>query len=949
MDFKITTLSLSILSAISTFSSAAIVNLTSSTNSTYNNVENTYYETIDNRNVVFTNVHYVTTDEHGTVIVDAVSTANLGGQGQNTNIQNQSHVTINTTATNLTVSGNSTVLVTTEGMNSWGNNHGPQHTINTPTISNSVYDNSHEVLDGTYIAGGSTTVIGSNIPTSTGSIFKNGSRQTVGTRSLSEYAEFHDTSSQAINGGTSNGAIFNNSANQTINSGTSNGSIFNNSADQTINGGTSNGSIFNNSADQTINGGLSNGSIFNDSADQTVNGGISDAAVFNDRANQTINGGTSNGAIFNNSANQINNGGISNGAMFNDNTSQTIKNNGISNDEILNHDAKQTIENGGISNNAIFNQNASQVIGNGGVSNNAQFHDTSVQYVKNGGTSNNATFYDGSTYVVESGGITNNTVLKGKGTEFLMGSNATGETTLEGSENNKGIIKIHAGDVNNADAAKNGATVDNFIFDNASDHANHHENSEVQIIARATSADATDRENSQVNFGSFKGKGRVIFQTDEDRLSYSKMNIGTLGEEGINQENTYATFHFNQDILGGESDFIKITDGYGTHGLHILDKDTGKEVIRVRPQSVDFAEVGNSNNSNAQFEIKDVNDNTLDKGIDAGAYVHVISSRPSSDESNTIWSFGASEQLTPAARAVLGMSSAPQLMFNNELDNLRSRLVQVRDAEKVSSGVWAHAIGNQTKVDRDQVQYKLNHAGVEMGVDKAIDFNNGKLIIGGFTGFDNADVKHEQGGTSKVDSYTFGAYATYLTNTGWYVDGVLKYNHFKNKLRTTSTNGYDVRSHDYNTSAFGASVETGYTFKFSGGAWVTPYGQLSYNSIGSKDITLNNEMTAKLNSQKSLTSELGATVGQDFKLNNQAVFSPYFKAAWVHQFKDNNAVDINDFHHLTTDLSGSSAKFGLGFNAMFNKNFTMYMEVDTRTGNRVKSPINGQLGLRYNF
>ncbi|EMO7837794.1 MULTISPECIES: autotransporter outer membrane beta-barrel domain-containing protein [Morganella] len=118
--------------------------------------------------------------------------------------------------------------------------------------------------------------------------------------------------------------------------------------------------------------------------------------------------------------------------------------------------------------------------------------------------------------------------------------------------------------------------------------------------------------------------------------------------------------------------------------------------------------------------------------------------------------------------------------------------------------------------------------------------------------------------------------------------------------------------------------------------------------MGSKDITLNNGMDAAIRSQTSFTSELGVNAGKDFSFDNGLVFSPYVKAAWNHQYEDGNEVEFNRYNTINLDLSGSTGKFGAGFNARYN-NVNMFMELQHIAGDAVYSPINGQIGVRYNF
>lgn len=577
-------------------------------------------------------------------------------------------------------------------------------------------------------------------------------------------------------------------------------------------------------------------------------------------------------------------------------------------------------------NNTITNKadkRGEQVIS--GTANNNKLTNTN-QIVKKGGMATDNTLTGNSHLTVENGGEAKNNTLNGD-IDMIVEANgkATGKTTFNG----KNHLDLYA-------ATTNGAYVEDLAL------------SRTKGKSSVTVYEGT-QEHDAVTIGTLNGKAAVNFDHRTNPAGHTQMNINNLGNNDPAQyDNTTSDFTMNSNILNGNSDFINTDNAYGQHYVTIIERDTGKEAVLNRPQSADFAYVKNvAGDSNAVFGMKDADGKILDL-TDAGTYIYNIQTRTGAGN-DTTWSFTATDRLTPSARAVLALSSAPQLMYNNEVDHLRARLHMLRTSDSIENGLWMQGIGSNTKVDKDQIQYKLKHAGLELGADYQLALNSdSKLVLGGFTGFDKGDVKNDWAGTSDLDSYTFGAYATYLNTNGWYADTLLKYNHFDNKLKTTSTNGYGVSSDNYSTSVWGMALETGYTFTFSNQTFITPYGQLAYNRMGSKDITLNNGMDAAIKSQTSLTSELGVNAGKDFSFDNGLMFSPYVKAAWNHQYEDGNEVEFNRYNTINLDLSGSTGKFGAGFNARYN-NVNMFMELQHIAGDAVYSPINGQIGIRYNF
>lgn len=560
-----------------------------------------------------------------------------------------------------------------------------------------------------------------------------------------------------------------------------------------------------------------------------------------------------------------------------------------------------------------------------GTANNNKLTNTN-QIVKKGGLATDNTQTGNSHLTVENSGEAKNNTLNGD-IDMIVEANgkATGKTTFNG----KNHLHLYA-------ATTNGAYVEDLAL------------SQTKGKSSVTVYEGT-QEHDAVTIGTLNGKAAVNFDHRTNPAGHTQMNINNLGNNDPAQyDNTTLDFTMNSNILNGNSDFINTDNAYGQHYVTIIERGTGKEAVLNRPQSADFAYVKNvAGDSNAVFGMKNADGKILNL-MDAGTYIHNIQTRTGADN-DTTWSFTATDRLTSSARAVLALSSAPQLMYNNEVDHLRARLHMLRTSDSIENGLWMQGIGSNTKVDKDQIQYKLRHAGLELGADYQLALNSdSKLVLGGFTGFDKGDVKNDRAGTSDIDSYTFGAYATYLNSNGWYADALLKYNHFDNKLKTTSTNGYDVSSDNYSTSVWGMALETGYTFTFSNQIFITPYGQLAYNRMGSKDITLNNGMDAAIKSQTSFTSELGVNAGKDFSFDNGLVFSPYVKAAWNHQYEDGNEVEFNRYNTINLDLSGSTGKFGAGFNARYN-NVNMFMELQHIAGDAVYSPINEQIGIRYNF
>lgn len=137
-----------------------------------------------------------------------------------------------------------------------------------------------------------------------------------------------------------------------------------------------------------------------------------------------------------------------------------------------------------------------------------------------------------------------------------------------------------------------------------------------------------------------------------------------------------------------------------------------------------------------------------------------------------------------------------------QLNNMNKRLGEVRGMGG-DTGVWTRVYGGKYSTDYD----KFNYYSAQIGADKKSALKDGDLILGILAGYDkvNADIK--------TDAYSFGIYGSYIHNSGFFADSVMKF-------VSTSHNksGWDIA----NQKSFLASLEGGYRFDASESFYVEP-------------------------------------------------------------------------------------------------------------------------------
>ncbi|MBW5822994.1 autotransporter outer membrane beta-barrel domain-containing protein [Yersinia enterocolitica] len=411
------------------------------------------------------------------------------------------------------------------------------------------------------------------------------------------------------------------------------------------------------------------------------------------------------------------------------------------------------------------------------------------------------------------------------------------------------------------------------------------------------------------------------------------LTVGSLSGNG--------TFLMNTDIASYTGDMLNVT-GNAT-GNFVLDiKNTGRDPVSAGAP----LQVVHTGGGDAEF--------TLNGGkVDAGTWEYFL------NKENTDWYLTPNvtqpgnpeppaHHPTKSTDAVLGMATAPTYVFNSELQSLRFRHGDITQNTRLPGGVWGHYIGSDNRISgADGSGYKLTQSGMETGGDKVFALGDSNLAVGAFVSYTDNSVSHNRGGSSSVDSTGGGLYATWFDNDGYYVDGVIKFNHFSNTLRTWMSDGTAVKG-DYSQNGFGGSLEAGKSFSLNENTWIQPYFRTTTFKAEAKDISLNNGMTARMGATKSMEGEAGVSLGMNLDVVGTAV-KPYLTAAVSHEFSDNNKVRINNSYDFTNNISGTAGKYGAGVSAQLTPHTGVWAEVNYQKGDNMESPVTGSVGFRINF
>lgn len=412
--------------------------------------------------------------------------------------------------------------------------------------------------------------------------------------------------------------------------------------------------------------------------------------------------------------------------------------------------------------------------------------------------------------------------------------------------------------------------------------------------------------------------GQVSFGVD----GFHTLSLNELSGNGV--------FGMKIDLDVGQGDLLSV-NGQANGDFLLKVKNTGTEPVSpdLQPLQIVHTEGGD-----AQF-------NLLGEKVDLGAYSYELEK-----QGNDWFIVGSGKTISPSTQSALALFNAAPTVFMSELTTLRSRMGEVRGSEE--GGGWMRAYGSRFDATTGAgVEYKQQQRGMSFGADAPVPIGNGHLLLGVLGGYSTTDLDLSRGTSGKVDSYYVGAYGTWLSEEGYYVDAVLKLNKFRNESKVAMSDQTKAEG-DYNNTAVGGSVEVGKHIKLGDDYFIEPFAQMEAVVVQGDHYRLDNGLEAKNDRTQSVLGKVGSSVGRNIALKDGGVLRPYLRAAVAHEFARSNRVSVNETS-FDNDLFGSRAELGVGVAVSLSKNLQVHADFDYMKGNNVEQPWGANVGVRLAF
>ena len=427
------------------------------------------------------------------------------------------------------------------------------------------------------------------------------------------------------------------------------------------------------------------------------------------------------------------------------------------------------------------------------------------------------------------------------------------------------------------------------------------------LTQSATTGDVTLGNGGQINLHSTEG-------------NYRTLTASRLSGEGL------FTLHTNIAEQTGDRLIIN-GEANGRYSLAVV--NSGAEPQHDNPLTL--VETGGGN---GVF--------SLENGVvDAGVFEYKL------EKQGNDWALEKTDEITPSVETILSMFNATPSVWNGELNTVRGRLGDLRITADRDGGVWAQYLGQQTNVSpRAGTSYQQKQYGLTIGADKSHERGNGNLLTGLFTGYSDNQISARYG-EGNIDSVYVGAYATWIADSGWFFDTMLKGNQFHNEANARMSDGQRARSH-YDSYGIGLSAELGKNIRLQNNWFIEPSLQLTSLWVSGNDYRLDNGMKAQNDNTRSRQAALNLATGKDITLSNGMMLAPYAKVAYRYEFAKDNKVRVNDVA-FNNDMSGGTAVYGAGLNAQVSDKSWVYAGIDYAKGPKSESPWAGNVGIRINW
>jgi len=302
----------------------------------------------------------------------------------------------------------------------------------------------------------------------------------------------------------------------------------------------------------------------------------------------------------------------------------------------------------------------------------------------------------------------------------------------------------------------------------------------------------------------------------------------------------------------------------------------------------------------------------------------------------------------------LAASTAPgvQSLMNSQVGTLEDRMGAVSQTIKGGFSVWTRAFADSGTVDpghsagnfgqNGNFGFDQSNSGAELGLDFALsdEFKAGALFAKSQA---NQSLDGNMADSSRITGDTSGLYGTWISTSGFYVDGSYRWMTFNDRLHAPT--GY--ASIHGNADAF--NLEAGKTWTLQNGLQIAPQFQYTLTKVDNINAQAGSLAGFQSNGDDASRARLGVMFSKEYTpASSHAMWMPYASLSAVQELDGKNSYSVNDTFFGQTNTKGTSVLAETGVNVQLGK-LAVFGGLNWQDGGAMKSFFGGQVGLRYTF
>ena len=275
------------------------------------------------------------------------------------------------------------------------------------------------------------------------------------------------------------------------------------------------------------------------------------------------------------------------------------------------------------------------------------------------------------------------------------------------------------------------------------------------------------------------------------------------------------------------------------------------------------------------------------------------------------------------------------MVWRNAMNDMNKRLGELRDIEG-NTGVWA-------RVNAGKHEYKSvdnDFQSLQFGADTKIE-SLANIRLGAALSYTRNDLSYD-GGSGDSDVYSLAGYASWLGETGSFVDVVAKVGRIDSDTSVTGTEG------SYDATTYSFSAEIGHRFPVMSYGFIEPQLELNYGYV--EDVSFNTDNNgllthSKIDSVDSLIGRAGVRAGIVCPQNKGTL---YVRASVLREFKGEVSYTRGESSYKE-DMGDTWFEFGIGGSYNINANSQIYADLERTSSADLSEPWRVNLGYRYAF